>query len=327
MKYDVIGIGNALMDILVEADEGKIKELKLNKGNVHYLNEKEIKKIHNSLQKEKIIIAPGGSVANTAAGIANLGGKVLFYGCIGEDEHGVIYEKGLLELGITPRVIKKGGVTGNALTFITKDRERTFAVHLGVAGNLETEHILEEDIRNSKILHVEGYQLENVKTKKVILHAMEIAKRNNIMISLDLSDSKIIKNNLNGFKKIVKGYVDILFSNEDEARAFTGKEPEGALNEIAEMVDIAIVKIGAEGSLIKQKDRVYKIDGVKANAIDTTGAGDMYAAGILYGIAHGLDLEKAGKLGSYAAAKVVEQTGARLNYSLKDFVKQSFNLD
>ena len=322
MRYDVVGIGNALMDILIETDDNKINKLKLNKGNVHYLNEKEVKKIHNNLQKENIIIAPGGSVANTAAGIANLGGKVLFYGCIGKDEHGVIYEKGLLELGVTPRMIKGEGITGNALTFITKDKERTFAVHLGVAGNLEMEHILEEDIKNSKILHVEGYQIGNNATKDVIIHAMEIAKRNKVRVSLDLSDSRLVKNNLTDFRKIVKDYVDVLFANEEEAKAFTGKAAENALKEIAEMVNIAIVKLGAKGSLIKQGGKIYRIRGVKARVVDTTGAGDMYAAGILYGLTHNLDLEKSGKLGSYAAAKVVEQIGARLNYSLKDFVRE-----
>lgn len=321
MKYDVFGIGNALIDILIEADEKKIRELRLSKGNAHYLTEAEIKSTHNKLKDGDKTVAPGGSVANTASGIANLGGSVVFCGCVGNDGDGVAYEKGLIKSGVIPRMIKCNGITGNALTFITKDKERTFAVHLGVAGNLEKGHISEEDIKNSRILHVEGYQLANPATKEAVLHAMGIAKSNKVLVSMDLSDSKLVENNLGEFKKIAKDYVDILFSNEEEARAFTGKSPEKALNEIAKMVDIAIVKIGKKGSLIKQKDKIYRITGIKAKAVDTTGAGDMYAAGILYGLARGMSLEKAGKIASYAAARVVEQIGARLDYSLKDFVK------
>ena len=168
--------------------------------------------------------------------------------------------------------------------------------------------------------------LEHSPQKEAAIYAMDIAKRNNIIVSVDLSDASLIKRNLNEFRKIVKKYVNILFLNEKEAEAFTGlNDPKKALIEASRYVNLAIVKIGKEGSMLKIRKRILIFKPFPSSkVIDTTGAGDMYAAGILYAISNGLSLEEAGKIASYASTKVVEQIGARLNFSLRDKIKDLY---
>jgi len=243
-----------------------------------------------------------------------LGGNVVFCGKVGKDKHGDTYEEKIVQNNVKSDIARcKKSITGHAITFITPDSERTFAVHLGAAINLEKEDLFFDDLKDSKILHVEGYQLEDKKLRDVSMHAMEFAKKNGIRISIDLADPGIISRNKGDIRKIVERYADIVFANEEEAKAFTGKKGVEALNEIGAISEIAVVKLGKEGSLVKKGDDVYKIEGVKAKAVDTTGAGDMYAAGFLYGLSKGCGIKVCGDLGSYFAAKVVERVGARLD--------------
>ncbi|MBI2128773.1 adenosine kinase [Candidatus Woesearchaeota archaeon] len=321
-KYDVFGIGSALMDFLVEVDHKKLLEMDLKHGEMHLIDKAHSKRIFEKLKNYKFKIAPGGSAANVLAGVAVLGGNAVFCGKVGKDEHGAIYEQKMAEGGVYSSIKKSDLMTGHTISFITPDSERTFATHLGAALELEKEDVLEEELRQSKILHIEGYQLEDKNLREVSIHAMGIAKKNNVLVSIDLADPALIRRNLDNMKNLVKKYADIVFANEKEAEAFTGKEEEAALNEIAEFADVAVVKLGERGSLIKSKGKIYKIKPFEAKAADTTGAGDMYAAGILYGISHDLPLEKAGRIASYAAAKVVGQIGARLSKSLKDDIKK-----
>lgn len=313
MKYDIFGIGSALMDFLIEVEHNELLEINLKKGQFHLIDEEHSKKLLKKLENYKVKTSPGGSSANTLYGAALLGSKVVFCGKVGKDEHGDIYEEKMLNSGVKHKIERSEKKTGHAITFITPDSERTFAVHLGAAMHLKKEDVFFEDLKQSKILHIEGYQLEDENLRDVSLHAMQFAKKKNMKISIDLGDQGIVSRNKSDIKHMIKNYANIVFANEDEAKALTGLEPLEALNEIAKLTEIAIVKVGKEGSFIKQGDIIHKIQGYKAKAIDTTGAGDMFAAGILYGISKGHDLKIAGNIGSYYAAKVVEQIGARLN--------------
>ena len=313
MKYDVFGIGSAIMDFLIQVHPNELLELDLNKGQFHLVDENQSKKVLDRIKSSEMKIAPGGSCANSLYGIAQLGGSVVFCGKVGKDEHGMIYEQRMVDCGVKSCIGKiDTHKTGHAITFITPDSERTFVVHLGASIKLEKEDIFFDDLKDSKVLHVEGYQLEDSKLRAVALHAMEFAKKNNIKVSIDLADPGIVKRNKQDMIKLVKDYADIVFANEDEAKALTDKDAIDALNEISDMVEIAVVKIGKEGSLIKKGSELHEIKPHTAKPLDTTGAGDMYAAGVLYGITHGLDLKQSGDLGSYLAAKVVSQVGARL---------------
>jgi len=321
-KYDVIGIGSALLDFIAEVDEGTLAEMNLKKGQMHLVDEKKSKEILKKLENHKIKIAPGGSSANVLAGVSMLGGTAVLFGKIGNDMHGDVYKQKTVEDGVIVKLSRhQTAATGHAITFITSDSERTFATHLGASLYFRKEDISEEDIKVSKILHVEGYQFEDLGLKAASLHAMDIAKANRVKISIDLSDPGLIERNLKSLKEIVKEYADIVFVNENEAEAFTGKKGEQALHEIYSMCKIAVVKLGEKGSLIKANNAIYRVPAYKTNVVNTNGAGDAYAAGILYSIANGLPIEKAGKIASYVAAKVVASPGARLDRSVKEDIK------
>lgn len=322
MKYDVTGIGNALMDILVNVGNDTLLEMNLEKGTRELFDYAEIEEIERKVGKEGVKIAPGGSVANTIYGISKLGGNVVFIGKVGKDTYGAIYEQKMIESGVESKIVKKEGSTGKVITFITPDTERTFAAHLGISCKLEKEELFEDYIKNSKVLHICGYQLENSKLRRTVLHAMDIAKAAGVKISIDLAAPNLVEKNLTDFTGIIKKYAYIVFANEAEARAFTGKKEKEALEKISEMCEIAIVKIGAKGSLVKKGEKVFEIEGIKTNAVDTTGAGDSFAAGFLYGLTQGMPLDKCGKIGSWIAAKVVSQVGARIEDIDKEEMKK-----
>jgi len=317
-QYDVYGIGSALMDFLIEADEELLSQFNLKKGNMHLIDEQQSIDFMKRIKEYNMKIAPGGSSANTLAGISLLGGKVVFCGKVGDDEQGYLYEKKTCNDNTKSNIAKGSCITGHTITFITPDSERTFATHLGAAMELKKEDLFEEDIKASKILHIEGYQLEDPNLRSTTLHAMEIAKANGTKISIDLADPGLVERNKEDLKKIVADYADIVFANEEEAKAFTGLEPEEALKSISDMSEIAIVKLGKLGSWIKRGQEKAFVDAYKVDAIDTTGAGDMFAAGFLYGLCNEMDLEKSGKIGSYIASKVVSQIGARLDEISKE---------
>jgi len=312
-KYDVAGIGSPLLDFIFEVDDSILIEMNLKKGHMHLIDENKSKEILKRLEKFKVQTSPGGSAANTLAGIGILGGKAVFLGKIGNDEYGNIYEQKSSINGVKTKLARYNKMTGHAITFITPDSERTFATHLGAALYFRKQDVFEEEIKNSKILHIEGYQLEDPELKETSLHAMKIAKVNNVKVSIDLADPGLIQRNLESLKRLVKDYADIIFVNETEAEAFTGKQKENALNEISNFCEIAIVKLGEKGSLIKSNNKIYKIPINKVNVINTNGAGDAYAAGILYSISYNIDIEKAGKIAAYISSQVVANKSARLD--------------
>ncbi|MFH1849127.1 MAG: adenosine kinase [archaeon] len=312
-QYDVFGIGSALMDFLIEVDHNQLAEFNLNKGQFHLIDEAHSKEILDKLKNYRVTTEPGGSSANTLYGIGILGGTVVFCGKVGRDPHGDTYEEKMINSGVKPVLARSGSPTGHAITFITPDSERTFAVHLGAAMQLEAEDVFFDDLKNSGILHVEGYQLEAPGLRKVSMHAMQFAKQNGIRISIDLGDPGIVARNKKDLRKLVADYADIVFANEEEAMALTGLKPREALDALSGICDTAIVKVGRKGSMIKQADTIHFIPGYPAQAIDTTGAGDMFAAGVLYGISKGHSLKVSGHIGSFYAAKVVGRIGARLD--------------
>ena len=322
MKYDVFGMGNALMDFLVEVDHNKLKELNLNHGQFHLIDDEGSRKLLKELEKYNIQIAPGGSSANTIHGISILGGNTVFCGKVGKDKHGNLYEENMKKENLRPLLTRSEKLTGHAITFITPEGERTFVVNLGAALHQKKSDIFLEDLKNSNILHIEGYLLENKDLREVAVHAMQFAKKNNIKVSIDLGDPGMVARNKPVFYEIIEKYADIVFANEDEAKALTGLESEEALNEISKLAEITVVKIGLGGSLIKKRNIIEKIPLYKANTLDMTGAGDMYAAAFLYGLTRNLTLKTCGHLGSYFAAIVVEQIGARLKSIDKNEIKQ-----
>lgn len=325
-EFDIVGIGNPLLDIIVEVEEEILVDLGLKRGEMHLVDGRDGQKILEKLKNHPKMHVSGGSAANTVAGAAKLGAKGRYMGLIGDDEHGRAYEEEMKTSGVTTSLHRHDKeYTGYAITLVTADGERTFATHLGAARHFRTEHIVLSDIEKSRILHIEGYMLGEPETRVAMVEAMKHAKEHKTLVSVDLSAPGVITNNLVVLKDIVKKYVDIVFVNEDEAYAFTGKREREALHALCELCDIAVVKLGERGSLIKFDGAVHVVDPHPVAVVNTNGAGDMYAAGFLHGLAHGHSIDSVGKVASHVAALVVASPGARIHErhheQLKDVLK------
>jgi len=307
----VLGIGNALVDLLIKLeDDALLEELNLPKGSMTLVDEK-IKDLiaEKGLHLEKDM-ASGGSAANTIHGLAQLGVSTAFLGTVGQDETGDFFYSDLEKSNIKPLLNRSKTPAGLASTLISKDGERTFGTYLGAAIELSGNDLSDNHFKAYGILHVEGYLVQNHELLETIL---KLAKKAGLKISIDMASYNVVEDNLEFFQEMVQQYVDILFANEEEAKAFTGKDPEDALHEMAEQTEIAVVKIGSEGSMVKRGDEIVFIDAIRSNAADTTGAGDLYAAGFIYGLINKLSLEKAGYTGSLLASQVISNIGAKIS--------------
>jgi len=309
---DIYGLGNALVDFLVEVDDALLGELRLTKGRFHLTDAAHSRKILERITYANVRIAAGGSAANATAMAALLGAKTAFCGKLGDDEYGHLYEQETLAAGAVSKLSTSRELTGHCIVLITPDAERTFAVHYGASTRMGAHDISEDDIRSSRLIHLDGYFLEDEKTREPALHALRLAKKHRTKVSLDLSDAGVVERSKAFFISSIKQHADIVFANEQEAEALTGKKAEEAATELAQWCETAIVKRGVHGSLIARGKELIRVSAVKAHAVDTTGAGDAYAAGFLYGLLKGWPLKDAGELASALAAKVVEQVGARL---------------
>lgn len=307
----VLGLGNALVDVLISIENDDIlKHLNLPRGSMQLVDDKFLNLATDATKGLKQSIAAGGSAANTINGIANLGTSCSFIGKISDDKFGEYYHNDMVKNGIAPILLKGNAQTGRATVFISKDSERTFGTYLGAAIEMVPEELTSEMFDGYKYFHIEGYLVQN---QDLIRKAMELAHDKGVKISLDLASYNVVEANRDFLKEMMEKYVDIVFANEEEAKAFTGKSPEESLHELAKDVDIAVVKIGSKGSMIKRKDEVTSIGIIKVNCIDTTGAGDLYAAGFLHGLAKNLPLKKCGEIGAVLSGKVIEFVGPKMN--------------
>ena len=306
----VIGLGNALVDILVQLDSDDIvNTLGFPKGSMQLIDSDAIPRIAELIDPYSAVLISGGSAANTIHGLSSLGTKTGFFGKVGKDEMGEFYMNDLKTAGVESTLLRSDTVTGRAYTLITPDTERTFATYLGAAVEMTEAEISRELFANYQMLHIEGYLVQNT---MLIEQALKMAKSEGLKISLDLASFNVVESNLEFLKRVIPDYVDIVFANEEEAHAFTGKDPENALQELGDICDIAVVKTGKEGSLILSEGNMIKIGVIEVKALDTTGAGDQYAAGFIHGLSLGMSMDKCGELGSLLAGTVIENYGARI---------------
>ena len=307
----ILGIGNALVDVMTLIDNDNILEkFSLPKGSMQLVNGEISALIKSGTTNFKINLVSGGSAANTIHGLAMLGIKTGFIGSVGKDDTGDFFESDMKKAGVKTFLSRRNSVTGTAVALISPGSERTFATHLGAAVELESGDLNPEDFKNYDILYLEGYLIIN---KALVERTCRIAKSNNMKIAIDLSSFNVVDAKLHDFKEIIEKYVDIVFANEDEAKSFTGMAPLDALNSISALCDIAVIKVGKDGSLIKRGEEVIRIGTIPVQCVDTTGAGDLYASGFLYGYADGSSLEKCGLFGSVIAGHVIEIVGARMD--------------
>ena len=308
----VLGLGNALVDIMTQLEnESLLQDFDLPKGSMQLVDKSKSDQVIEGTKHLKTSLAAGGSAANTINGLAKLGADCGFIGKIGPDEMGKFFSDDMKASGIQPLLIKSETESGRAVALVSPDSERTFATYLGASVELSDVDLKSENFSGYDYLHIEGYLVQN---HALIEKALRLAKEAGLKVSLDLASYNVVEDNLAFLQDMSKKYVDILFANEDEARAFTGEEdPEKALEIIANTVDIAIVKVGKNGSFIKKDRQKYKVGVIKAVSRDTTGAGDLYAGGFIYGLMNGLSLDKAGDIGAVLSGNVIEVIGAKMN--------------
>ena len=306
----VLGMGNALTDILLQIENDSVLlSLNLLKGGMQLVNTEQSEEISTAVSQYDKVMATGGSASNTINGITKLGLNAGFVGKIGKDDIGLFFTNDSVNNGVEPHLLLSETPSGRCIVLVSPDSERTLCTYLGAACELEASDLKPEMFQGYDIFHIEGYLVQN---HDLIRTAVKMAKEAGLKVSIDLASYNVVEANLDFLLEIIKEYVDIVFANEEEARAFTGKEPEEALIHISDHCDIAVVKVGKEGSYIKSGDNHVQIKPRLANAIDTTGAGDLYAAGFLYGLAKDYSLEICGKIGSLVSGNVVEVLGAKM---------------
>ncbi len=308
----IVGIGNALTDILaVLPDDELLKKYHLPKGSMQHVDMETGDKIWQFLKPLGVQYVAGGSAANTITSTAILGMESSFIGKIGDDELGHLFKSDQAQYGIKSTLLKGVHSSGRAMVFITAaNAERTFAVYLGAALELVPEDLKPEYFEGCDYFHIEGYLVQN---QALIRKAVEMAREAGCMISIDMASYNVVESNEAFLHDIVDKYVDIVFANETEAKAFTKLEPREALASIAGQCKIAVVKIGKDGSMVQSGDEYHFIEAWPANPIDATGAGDTYAAGFLYAHSLGMPLKVCGEVGSIIAAKVVEIVGTKID--------------
>jgi len=307
----VLGMGNALVDIMTKLEtDNTLQQFELPKGSMQLVDFEFSSKVNSGTDHLEKQIASGGSAANTIHGLAKLGIETGFIGKVGKDEFGEFFHKDMVKSNITPQLLKSNTPSGKAMALISTDSERTFATYLGAAVELSPEDISPEQFKGYDFFHIEGYLVQN---HALITKAVKLAKEKGLTVTLDMASYNVVEENLEFLKEILTKYVDIVFANEEEAKSFTGKEPDDALVHFSEICNIAIIKIGKEGSLVKRGEKKHNVAPIPVESIDTTGAGDLYAAGFIYGLIEGLPLDKCGSIGSVLAGKTIEVIGPKMD--------------
>jgi len=309
-QKSIVGIGSALVDVLIRLKNDQLLEqFGLPKGSMTLVDSNLSKEILDATAELNPGIETGGSAANTVRGIAQLQGKTGFIGKVHDDAMGRFFKKSFEDLKIKPHLFKGSIPSGVAATLISPDSERTFGTYLGAASELSVDDLSDELFSPYDYLHIEGYLVFN---HELIEGILKMARKNGLAISLDMASYNVVDANLDLLRRLVNEYVDIVFANEEEAKAYTGMQPEEAVNEIAQQCSIAVVKVGKDGSLVQSGAQFVRVSAYPVKVIDTTGAGDVYAAGFLFGLANGFSLENCGKLGGILAAEVIQVLGAKI---------------
>ena len=305
----VLGIGNALVDILTRIDNDNIlNELGLPKGSMQLVSDNTSEQIGKALEGFENSMAPGGSAANTIHGLAKCGVATGFIGFTGNDEVGLFFEEAMKSAGVKPIMFHDDVRSGIASAIISPDGERTFATNLGAAVLLNETHLTPDLFKGWDYCYVEGYLIAN---RPLFEKAIKLAKHTGCKVVLDLASYNVVDENRDFLLELLPD-IDIVFANEEEAKALTHSTPEESLEFIAKNCEIAVVKVGKRGSLIKRGTEKVQVGVNKVNVVDTTGAGDMYAAGFLAGLIFGYDLKKCGELGNCLAENVIQNIGAKL---------------
>jgi fructokinase len=314
MNKKILGIGNAIVDVLAKADDEFLIKRNLIKGSMKLINKFEFEDLKKNIKIEKVVA--GGSVANTMSGIAYLKGSSSFIGKVNSDDFGVIYKKSLEDINVNFPYLQKNEnlSTGASIILITPDSERTMCTYLGISSHLSDNDIKESNIINNELIFLEGYLWDKGISEKMFKHVINIAKKNKVKIAMSLSDIFCVTRHKEDFYNLLKNDLDILIGNENEINELTSKKNLlDSINQLKELNKLIVVTRSENGSLAIKDNEVISCDSAKVNRIlDLTGAGDLFAAGFLKEHLEKSEIKKCLMTGSILASKIIQRIGARL---------------
>ncbi|MDR0305932.1 MAG: adenosine kinase [Chitinispirillales bacterium] len=324
-KSRVTAIGSALMDLCLMEEDAFLSESGAQKGGMVMVDHTHITSLlSKSVSRPSIV--PGGSACNTIVGVGRLGAPARFIGKRGNDELGKTFEKSLVASNVDPILFTSPSATGHVLSIITPDAQRSMLTYLGASAETKPHEIINEHFADSAFVHLEGYLLFN---PQLIKAALKAAKAAGAFISLDLASFTVVESSLELLEEIVHEYVDIVIANEDEAASFTGhKDEEKAAEALAKKAAVGVMKLGKRGSIITHGNNSMRVaPRGSGKAVDTTGAGDLWASGFLYGLVKGYDIETSGKIASLCGYEVCQVVGAHIPDDGWNRIKTEFGID
>ena len=310
----IYGIGNPLIDIIINAKDKDLNNLGLDKGVMHLVDEKRQKEILSYFSELIPIYHPGGSAPNTLLACSGFGINSLITGKIGNDKFGEIYIKQAQRFGVIPALVQGDGPTGSSIIIVTPDGERTMNTHLGMCQRFSKDDLDIKKLSRSRFLYFTGYMWDTDSQKTAIKTAINFAKKNNIKIIFDVADPFVVKRNKEEFLQIIEKDIDIVFANKSELEIlFNTEDYNISTRMLGKIVNIAGIKLGKKGSIVVENNTQTLLPPRPIIAKDSTGAGDMYAAGFISSLCKDLKPIDAGKIGGYVAEEIIQQTGAQLN--------------
>ena len=328
-KFDVYGVCNPLIDLLSHIPDSFLKKNGIEKSIMHLISIEEQQRLLRSLSVEKLSVesASGGSGANSMIGIAQLGGRTAFSGKIGRDEHGKIYREKLEDLGVCALLGEGDGSTGSSLVLVSDDGCRTMNTYLGMGQELQVPDIDPEVIKISKYLYLTGYLWDTESQKKSVLSALDEAKRVETKVALSLSDPFCVKRHKEDFKSLLQGYASMVFCNQEEAFTLLQTDvTQEAVDIMSKWTETVVLTLGANGAIISHLGQTYYIDPFPIRVEDTTGAGDAFAAGFLFGMTHEFSPLDSGRIGAVLAGAVIEQTGPRFHGHAHSLIREKLGI-
>ena len=318
LKDTITFVGNAIVDIVSQTSDEILRDLNIKKGSMQLIDEEMAERLLTMIKNPTII--SGGSAANTAVGFSSLGGRGYFVGQIGNDNYGDLFSRDINKSGVFFEKIESSAKekTSKSIIFVTPDAERSMNTFLGASVNFNMRSINEDLIMKSNYIYIEGYLFDQDQAKKAIYHCCKLAKDNNCKIALTLSDKFCVERHRQDFSDLIKQHVDIIFANEAEITTLFQNNLEESLIEIRENVEVGAITLGAKGSMVFKNHESFSIDPIKVTKVlDTTGAGDLFASGFLFGLVNDKPIKECGYIGSKSAAEIIKYFGARPKTSLK----------